>query len=215
MSNDVTHGDNDLSLDLEDVSADDPSMDDAERSDNSDVSTELDLSFEDQDAEKVDLKEKAADDHAKSWAARIVSGKATYEDIPANHQYLLPKVRALLGQKEEVKPKKSDADPRAMLRFELKKDKLQNLDLEPKQVKTLNDKFKYYLGKGFAPDEALNEAIEFAGVDFKAVRAIQAQIKTGDAVKSSKPKYEGTEDPNKMSLKELAEYNAHNRSIGR
>lgn len=218
MSNDKQHSVNDLSLDLEDTNADDLSIDDTERSEEQsedEVGTDLDLDLEKaKEDEKAARREEATEQHAKSWAGKIVSGKATYADIPANHQYLIPKVQALLGVKEEVKAEKG-MSPKEIVQFELKKERLKSLDLEPEQVKLLNTKWKHYMSKGWTPNEALEEAIEVARIDLTGYKAELPKIRLGGNPVASKLKFVGNEDPTKMSRKELAEYNAHNASIGR
>lgn len=219
MSNDPQHDVSDLSLDLEDATVNDLSIDDTERSEeesDDEVGANLDLSpSKDEEGDKAKRREEAASQHAKSWAGKIVSGKATYADIPENHQYLVPKVKALLGQKEEVK-NENGMSAKEVVQFELKKERLKSLQLEPEQVKLLNTKFKYYVDKmKMEPNEALEEAIEFARVDLNGYRAELPKIRIGGNPAPSKTKFEGNEDPTKMSRKELAEFIAHNASVGR
>jgi len=213
MSNDDKHGDTDLSLDLEDVITNDSSVDDAERSDDQsdEVGTELDLEPEEVSSEdKAQKREQAAEAHAKSWAGKIVSGKATYDDIPKNHQYLVPMIEKLLGKKEEVKQAKpSSAEIMSIVRFEALKEKLKSTDLEPNQVKDLNAEFKELMATGkFDADVALKKAIKYAGVVI-GERAEMPKIKSGSTPATSKPKFTGTEDPNTMSRSELAEFLAN------
>lgn len=227
MSDDVKHGADDLDLEIHDASTDDRSMDDADRSDEDDESTEdesgtsLDL---DPDEGKDDTKAKAkaaATEHAKAWAGKIATGKATLADIPANHQYLIPEVKAILraAAGEEEKANKKDKPAKAapagkysngsMVRFELTKEKLQATDLEPDQVKILNAEFKDALSHGYDPDVALKRAIREAGVTLGATAEDMPTIKQGSKpTNAPKTKFDGTEDPNKMSRKELAEFTA-------
>lgn len=227
MSDDVKHGADDLDLELQDGGTDDRSMDDADRSEEDDKSSEdasgtsLDL---DPDEGQDDTKAKAkaaATEHAKSWAGKIAAGKAKLADIPANHQYLVPEVKALLraamGEDEKVtkKEKPAKAAPAgkysngSMVRYELTKEKLQATDLEPAQVKTLNAEFKDALSHGYDPDVALKRAIREAGVTLGATADDMPTIKQGSKNPNDpKRKFDGTEDPNKMSRKELAEFTA-------
>ena len=135
--------------------------------------------------------------------------------MPKNHQYLLPRIKDLLGQKEEKKePEKATSlTPKEEVHLEILKEKLRSADLEPEQVKTFNEKKKLFLSKGFNELEAIQEAIDYARIDVNAVRQDQPKIKTGGQPKTSEVKFTGTEDTSKMSRRELADYIAHTRAM--
>nr|QGH72384.1 MAG: hypothetical protein [Podoviridae sp. ctka020] len=169
----------------------------------------MNLSPDSEDNKKREHTEK----HARAWAAKIIAQKATLDDIPENHKYLVPEIQKFLGQpkKEEpkVEPKKSSVSSHELVQFELRKEKLQQLDITATQAKTLEQRFKYLRSKSFGLVEALDEAISFAGVNINRKEKDTPEIKPGGAPEESKIRYEGTEDPNKMSRKELQQYQSH------
>lgn len=214
MSNDKSTVD-DITLDLDDSPTNDSSADEAERSDDSleetesddEVGTELDL---DPEKEQEAKREAAALQHAKSWAAKIVSGKADYEDIPANHRYLIPKVKALLGQKEEVtekeRPTSANHSVKVLVKYETLKDKVQNASRTKQQTQLLKSEFDLLISKGFDPHEALKRAIKEAEIDLSEP-AVMPKVKLGGSPSTSeKKKYTGLEDTNKMNREELANF---------
>lgn len=217
MSNDKSTAD-DISLDLEDSDANDSSADEAERSDDSidesedEVGTDLDLEPE-KEEDKAAKREAAVKQHAKAYAAKIILGKATYDDIPSNHKYLVPHIKALLGQKEESKDEKQKSskttyDVSTLVKFETLKAKVQQAPRTIQQNKILNSEFNLLLSKGFEPDVALKRAIKEAEVDLSEPAAMP-KIKVGGSPKVIKQKFTGNEDPNKMSREELADYIAN------
>lgn len=173
------------------------------------------------DAE-IQKREQAAEAHARAYAAKIIAKTKTFDDIPENHKYLIPKVRELLGleKKPEVKPaekstKKPAMSPKEEVQFELRKEKLKAADISQSQLDKLNKRFEYLSGKGFSPVEALDEAITYAQIDVSIQRKEIPTIKTGGAPDSGVTHYEGTEDPSKMSRKDLAAYNAYNQRVAK
>lgn len=215
MSNDEKHDDSDLSLDLEDTSVDDTSVDEDERSDDSEESedevvTDLDLS--NKDNEKAKKRDESVNASVKTWAGRIVSGKATYANIPANHQYLIPKIKALLGHKEEVKETQQNdraeivREVQAQNRYEILLEKINKTSRTSEQNKILQAEYTVQIKAGISKDVALEKARKFAEVDIDEA-ADQPRIKTGSGELKSKTKvvYDGTENPNKFSRKQLAE----------
>jgi len=217
MSNDGKQADLDLEFDLQDDESIDSSMD-GERTEDDQPSDEVakDLDFEIEES-KEDKAEKAAtarENSARGWAAKIMLGKAKIGDIPANHSYLLDRVNELTGglnkeaKKEEVKQGVTKDD----VKFEFRKERLKSLDMTPTEAKALTEKFKYYAARGFSPNEALDEALAFVGVSETREKAEMPKVRIGGAAAPVK-KFTGTEDPAKMSRRQLAEYVAHNKSV--
>lgn len=230
MPNDGSTADTDLELDLQDANANDGSMDDGERSEDDqsedEVTENLDLESEKDDksdeADKAQKREESADNHARSYAAKIISKKATLEDIPANHAYLIPRVKALLGLKDSEKVVKKEekssagklsVDQQIDLRYF--KDKLRAADYDSNQAKTFNEEKNLLLSRGFNLLEAITKAARYAGIDVDAKRADMPKIKTGGSPKLEKTKFTGEEDSTKMSRKQLKAYNEYNQSVGR
>lgn len=222
MSNDERRDDVELELDIPTDDGADPSIDEGERSgDEPDGVTTDDLDLdsgekpEDEKA-KQQRREAAVLQHARAWASKIVAGKATYENIPDNHKYLIPRIKELLGQQEKPVDKPAgDPDKTARMtqeqavQFELLKRDLRKLPLTKEQIEIFNSKKRLFLSRGFNPLEAFREAIESAKIDLEQV-VDQPKVKMGGKPGESKKVFTGTEDPNKMTRKELAEFNRHN-----
>lgn len=237
MSNDKSTASDDLLLDLEDGDANDSSADDAERLDDSEDSEdegsdeeesagedlELDSDEEEEDAEKAKRRQVANTQHAKSWAAKILVGKATIADVPESIKYLLPEIKKFAGIKEKAKPEKkpeiqkvsqriSDKEVMAIVNFQSLKKQVEKAYRTPEQNKILNEKFKSALSKGDTPEEALKYAVERADLDLEEP-ADMPEIRSGSGFirksKTEKTDYD-SKDPNKMTRKELAGFVAAN-----
>lgn len=218
MSNDDSTVSDDLELDLQDGGTNDSSIDAGENSaddqSTEEVTTDLDLDSKEEQDEKAQRREAAKQQHAKSWAEKIKLGKASLKDVPESIRFLLPQIKELAGIEEKKEEKKEELTIKEAIRLESLKEKLRAADLEPEQIKAFNSKRRYFLGKGFNELEATQEAIEFASIDLNA-RHEMPKIKVGGSPKTSKPEFSGTEDPTKLSRKQLADAVNFYQQVGR
>lgn len=169
MSDDTTHEEGELLQDTDqnEAAADAASdTDETEISDGEHEQESLDLD-ESKDSEKetpVSKSEETKLKQVKAWQKKIDDGKVTMNDMPADvawlKDYLNPKHELDTDAVRRVLQEEKEAD-----RFNDLHLQLQDSDLPSEKVSKLNEKFKAFRTKGLSKLDAIEAAMEIAGVD--------------------------------------------------
>lgn len=193
MFDNTAHGDDDLfddtdSDDTAAANATDTETDTDKKSSDEPAADEQkqDLNLEDKDDEsKSQEKEKSSNGkearrkQIEAWTAKIKSGKYTLDDLPTNLAWMRSDLEKTIGSaKHEVPKVPSDADIKAIVTEELSKQSfekqfkdlvkvLNGLSLEKAKKELLESKFKSLRSRGLSRLDALETAMEIAGVDLE------------------------------------------------
>lgn len=186
MFDNTTHGDDDLFTDTDSDDADvanaadtkentpprgDDSAADEQKQDNLNLGDKAD--DQDKSFKAEEVKRKQVD----AWEAKIKSGKVTIDELPANLHWLKPDLEKRIGKQQEVK-QPSEADIEALVEKKLTEktqekqfsglvDTLNDLSLEKAKKELLESKYKSLRQRGLSKLDALETAMEIAGVDIE------------------------------------------------
>lgn len=189
MSNDETHSDSELGLDLSATEGNDTSMDDKG------LNLELDQDEDksDPEAEKAQKRAEVAEKTARSFAARVLTGEISIEEVPEAQKYLLPRIKELAHIKPTTKPEKvkKEWDFEVMADYVALKKQIKSLSLTKEQVQTIQEEFQDSLKIGKDPYKALERARKLAGVDLSKAQAMP-QFKIGDSIQAGREEEELT-----------------------
>lgn len=131
------------------------------------------LALED-DSEEVSGKSSKAEENklkqVNAWVKKIETGSADLADLPKNLGWLKNDIEARLEVKPDVKEivRQELAQEKALMKFEILKENLQDVELSADKKEKLEASFKKLRSKGLDKVDALEAAMEIAGVDFEA-----------------------------------------------
>lgn len=169
MSDDKEQEDAELlqPADPESADADANDTDDEENVGGEQEQEGLDLEDDSDESESKEAPSKAEEQklkQIKAYQKKVDSGEITLQDLPDDQkwlsEYLKPKYELDKDAVKKVLQEEKEAE-----RFDSLKSDLEKADLESDKVSTLNAKFKYYRSKGLSKLDALESAMEIAGVD--------------------------------------------------